>query len=64
MGYPTLTSGLYAGISMTVMWSEALRWGGGGLLLLTDVLVQFIQCLTVVDDVGTERNVNSNEQYG
>ncbi len=28
-GLIALTSGLYAGISMTVMWSEAPRWGRG-----------------------------------
>ncbi len=29
IGLMTLTSGLYAGISMTVMWSKAPRWGRG-----------------------------------
>ncbi len=35
-----------------------------GCLLLTDVLVQIIQCLTPVVVVGAGRDVYSNKQYG
>lgn len=35
-----------------------------GLLLLTDMLIHFIQCLIPIVVNGAGRDINSNKQYG